>query len=181
MCIFVQKNPSVFCSTLNLTLYVNLKEQIDWPENLPVSRKTEYFDHKPLKDLYNRLVKLVGAAFDRQELARILSGMYDYSRTQFLREELSMKKMGYPEFASHKKLHMVFIYTVAMYNVNFSNGKLPEVSEIVEFIEKWWNNHILIEDNAFEQFNNFSKLKEKKQAACIIDTAISNPDVEEKP
>lgn len=181
MCIFVQKNPSIVYSTPNLTTYVNSKKHIDRPEDLPVNIKTEDFDHKPLKDLYNRLVKLVGSAFDRQELARILSGLYDYSRTQFLREELSMKKVDYPDFASHKKLHMVFIYTVAMYNVNFSNGKPPEVSEIVKFIENWWNNHILIEDKAFEHFSNSSKEDEKQQTTCIIETAISKPPTKEKP
>ncbi|PKP16874.1 MAG: hypothetical protein CVU06_13870 [Bacteroidetes bacterium HGW-Bacteroidetes-22] len=157
MCIFVQKNPSIICPILNLTIYVNQSEQFNLPEKLPPDEKFGDNDHKPLKDIYNRLDKLTDSAIERQELARILSEMYDYSRAQFLREELSMKKMNYPEFASHKKLHMVFIYTVAMYNVNFSNGKPPEIREILNFIAQWWNNHILIADIAVEHFNITSK------------------------
>lgn len=164
MCIFVHGNPSIICSILNLTIYVNQSEQFNCPEKLPPDEKSGDNDHKPLKDIYNRLDRLTGSAIERQELARILSEMYDYSRAQFLREELSMKKVNYTEFASHKKLHMVFIYTVAMYNVNFSNGKPPEIHEILSFITQWWNNHILIADKDFEHFITTSAQPEKRHS-----------------
>lgn len=109
-------------------------------------------EHKELIRIYNDLVGLDELKVSRDEFAKILSRMTDYCLTRFREEEKYMERLNYPKLAEHKNLHRDFIYKVTMYNNELSQYRLPDPKEMIDFLSKWWSNHILRDDKDFECF-----------------------------
>jgi len=124
----------------------NKKKRV-WTNELSIGNSTKDDDHKKLLEIFNDLVELIENKKDRQEFAKILTKMTNYSLIHFKREEEYMRKLSYPILARHKNSHRNYIYKVAMYNVDLLSANPPDPKEIISFLEKWWTNHILIHDN----------------------------------
>ena len=131
----------------------NLKKRI-WTSKLSIGNEDADNEHKRLLGIFDDLVELIENKKDRKEFAEILSKMTDYSLNHFKNEEEYMKKMAYPKLAEHKNYHKDYIYKVAMYNVDLLSINPPEPKEIIEFLEKWWTNHILVHDISYERYKN---------------------------
>lgn len=129
-------------------------KKIIWTNELSIGNSTVDDEHKKLLEIFNDLVELIEYKKDRQEFAKILTKMTDYSLIHFKREEKYMEKLSYPVLAQHKKSHRDYIYKVAMYNVDLLSANPPDPKEVIAFLEKWWTNHIMIHDNEYEHFKN---------------------------
>ena len=69
-------------------------------------------------------------------------------------EESYMEKHHYPEIEFHKSLHRNFIDHYELFKKEITN-EIPKqelISEIAEYIGKWWLQHILIEDKKYALF-----------------------------
>ena len=124
-------------------------------------------DHYRLLEIINDLNNLIQFGKDREEFARILSLMTDYSLTHFKLEELYMKEFNYPKLDAHKKSHFKYIYIVSNYNVALLGINPPDPREIVDFLKNWWENHILKMDSSYENYR-----KEIKSVATYRKTSI---------
>ncbi len=129
-------------------------KKIVWTHELSIGNEDIDNDHNKLLDIFNDLVELIEYKKDRQEFAKILTKLTDYSLNHFKKEEEYMRKMDYPFLSEHKNYHRDFIYKVAMYNVNLLKTNPPDPKEIISFLEEWWTNHILIHDFDYEHFKN---------------------------
>jgi hemerythrin-like metal-binding protein len=129
-------------------------KKIVWTQELSIGNEDVDYDHNKLLDIFNDLVELIDYNKDRQEFAKILTRMTDYSLNHFKKEEKYMREMAYPLLNEHKSYHRDYIYKVAMFNVDFLNINPPDPKEIISFLEKWWTNHILTHDDKFEKYNN---------------------------
>ena len=127
-------------------------EKIQWTNNLSINNIGIDSDHKKLLEIYNNLIELVEFDKDREEFAKILSEMTDYSLLHFTKEEKYMQEISYPKLAEHKQFHRDFSYKIAMYNANLIGQNPPEPTEIISFLKKWWLNHILRNDSDFEKY-----------------------------
>jgi len=75
-------------------------------------------------------------------------------------EEEYMEKHEYPGVDFHKLLHRDFVDHYELFQKEFTD-KVPKsqlISEIAEYIGKWWLQHILIEDKKYATF-----IKENRQ------------------
>lgn len=115
-------------------------------------------DHKKLLEVYNDLVDLIEFKKSREEFARILSMMTDYSLIHFKREEKYMELLSYPKIGEHIVLHRNYIYKVAIYNTNLLSPNPPNPQKIIKFLNDWWLNHILEIDSDYEKFKKENKL-----------------------
>jgi len=135
-----------------------LKKITFW-EELSIGNPDVDEDHQSLLEIYNELVDLVQINQSRENFARILSMMTDYSLIHFRKEEKYMKNLSYPELNEHKKNHNSYIYTVSMYNTQLLDTNPPDPIEIVKFLKTWWTNHILQLDLQYENFKRENQLK----------------------
>jgi hemerythrin len=134
-----------------------LKKITSWNE-LSIGNEDVDQDHQRLLEIYNELVDLVELKKTREDFARILSMMTDYSLIHFRKEEVYMENFSYPKLDEHKKYHNNYIYSVSMYNANLLGPNPPDPIEIVMFLKKWWQHHILqldIEYEIFKRDNQF--------------------------
>ena len=63
-----------------------------------------------------------------------------------------MQELSYPKLTEHKQNHKDYSYKVAMYNVDLMGINPPEPREIIQFLEKWWTNHIMNSDLDYENY-----------------------------
>ena len=118
-------------------------------------------DHKKLLEIYNDLVDLIELKKSREEFAKILTRMTDYSLEHFKKEEKYMEYLSYPKFKEHKDFHKSYIYSVAMYNVDLLGANPPDPEQIIGFLKKWWIHHILQVDLQYETFKKENELDVK--------------------
>jgi hemerythrin len=134
----------------------NPKKRI-WTNELSIGNIDADNEHKKLLEIFDDLVEFIENKKEQQEFAEILSKMTDYSLNHFKNEEEYMRKLSYPKLAEHKNYHKNYIYKVAMYNVDLLSVNPPDPKEIIEFLEKWWTNHILIYDMDYENYKKAIK------------------------
>jgi len=118
-------------------------------------------DHKMLLEIYNDLVDLIEFKKSREEFAKILTKMTDYSLGHFKKEEKYMEYISYPKLKEHRDFHRNYIYKVSMFNVDLLGTNPPNPEEIIDFLKKWWINHILKFDLQFETFKKENELDVK--------------------
>jgi hemerythrin len=135
-------------------------EKIEWSESLSIGNLSVDKDHKKLIDIYNALVDLVEFKKSKNEFSRILSEMTDYSLLHFKKEEAYMKAFKYPEVSAHIQSHMAYIYKVSMFNIELSRFSTVDPKEVIEFLEKWWVNHIIEKDTEYEKYRKSIKSNE---------------------
>ena len=130
---------------------MNLKKII-WRNELSIGNVNIDNDHKKLLEVYRDLVDLIELNRSREEFAKILSKMTDYTLKHFKKEEAYMQEFVYPKLEEHKKYRSDYTYKVAMYNVDLFSNNPPEPKEIIKFLEKWWENHIMNNDVDYENY-----------------------------
>jgi hemerythrin len=131
----------------------NLKKGI-WSNKLSIGNTDIDNEHIKLLGILDDLSELIEYKKDRQEFAEILTKMTNYSLNHFKNEEEYMRNLSYPKLAEHKNHHRDYVYKVAMDNVNLLSINPPDPKEIIEFLEKWWINHILSHDISYERYKN---------------------------
>jgi len=104
--------------------------------------------------VYDDLVDLIELDGNREEFAKILSKMTDYVFKHLKKEEIYMKEFGYPKLTEHKQYHSDYNHKVAMYNFDLLGRNPPNPKVIMEYLEKWWKNHILNCDMDYENYKN---------------------------
>ena len=126
--------------------------KVIWRNELSIGNVDVDNDHKKLLEVYNDLVDLIELNRSREEFAKILSKMTDYTLKHFKKEEAYMQEFAYPRLADHKKNHVDYKYKVAMYNVDLLSTNPPEPKEIIKFLENWWTHHIMNNDIDYENY-----------------------------
>ena len=111
-------------------------------------------DHRKLLEIYNELVDLIEYKMSRQDFARILTKMTDYSLIHFKKEEKYMEQLSYPNINEHIAFHRDYIYKVAMYNLDLLNENGLNAEDVLKFLKAWWINHIMKIDLLYEKFKN---------------------------
>jgi hemerythrin len=106
---------------------------------------------------HRHLVELLTRTHDEfiastQNLGPILDELVDYTQYHFKSEELWMLDGLYPEIAGHKKEHATFLHK-ALQLQKYHHSKSRYISlELIEFLEVWIANHILITDAKFARY-----------------------------
>jgi len=128
-----------------------------WTNELSIGNTGIDNDHKKLIEIINNLVDMIELGGSREEFAKILTDMTDYSLKHLKKEEIYMEEFDYPKLTEHKISHREYIFKVAMYNVDLLGNNPPNLNEIVQYLEKWWTNHILIYDMDYENYKKAIK------------------------
>lgn len=98
--------------------------------------------HRMLFDIINDLHKAMKHSREREILERILKNLKMYIFTHFTLEEELMLKVGYDDFANHKKEHSKFIETMNGIASDFEKDQRESSKEILEFLKDWLIYHI---------------------------------------
>ncbi len=127
-------------------------EKTIWDENCSIGVQKFDEQHKQIIEMISTLIEKKNEEVASETIWDILKKMAEYADNHFRDEELYMKEVNYPEYSEHMKLHNEFSRETSHFCKVTMENKMPikeELEEMVEYLKKWWTNHITAEDKKY--------------------------------
>ncbi len=132
---------------VNLTTNSNLKGNIS-PTNISLIDK----GHQKLVDVLSHIKSLLITGGNKNDLTEIFFSLSYFFENYLLKEELFLKKSGYPNLENHSSSHREFMMEIEMLKDNVDNDTITVLKELDVFIAAWLQNH---ETNYNDELVNF--------------------------
>lgn len=130
---------------------------IQWNDSFRVNVKTVDSQHQRLFDLINELYENMESSDSKENIAKAIKDLLDYTVYHFAEEEELMKKSNYPDLEQHMQIHRSMIETIQHFQKEFKSGNTLVQYEILSFAGNWLTAHIMGVDRKY--MNHFSKNK----------------------
>ena len=128
--------------------------RIIWNDSFSVNNRCIDEQHKQwvviINELHDALIGSVNIGKDA--VIDSLTAMDDYTRFHFAHEEEFMRRVNYPEYDAHVKIHESFLNTVSEYVDSIWNERLVLNTEMMGVLMNWLQQHILEEDMKFSSY-----------------------------
>lgn len=116
--------------------------RVEWAESLNIGVADIDRQHQHLLAIRNRLAESCDAgAADPDGFHRLLSEMFEYTRTHFSAEEDFMRSIDYPDLAQQQLEHNMFIDAILDFSQDASRGGDAR-EDCVNFLTEWLLSHI---------------------------------------
>lgn len=133
-----------------------LKSNFRWNSDYKVFEEMIDKEHKVLFDIALKALDYHNTDI-KTHIKLTIKELYDYMKTHFEHEELFMKKIEYPNYEEHKKIHQNIIKQINEFIKSLSTINIQEFErKLIEYIDIWLIGHILYEDRkiiAFQKSN----------------------------
>ena len=117
---------------------------IAWSDDLNTGISLIDKQHHRIVEYINSLYD-ISQTHDRDETARVLNELVDYTLSHFAFEESLMEEAGYSFINGHKKVHELFVKRVNLFKQRFETGE--DISdELLVVLRSWLINHIRSDD-----------------------------------
>lgn len=130
----------------------NMKNLIDWTDDLSVGIEEIDEQHKILVGLLNRLYQAIITRTDNSVMNEILHELTEYTVVHFAVEESLMRIFDYPDYEEHKHHHQELTQQVFELKNKVKSGKTSVSMEVLNFLRHWLTNHIQMEDKRYSPF-----------------------------
>ncbi len=120
-----------------------------WGDQYKVNIAEVDTQHKRLFDMVNEMHEAMKSGKAEAVLGKILDGLLQYCATHFATEERLMTTHGYPDYISHKRIHDKLTEEVKELQRRHQSGEPVLSFEVMEFLRKWLQSHILGADKMF--------------------------------
>jgi hemerythrin len=131
----------------------------EWKDTYSVSVFKFDTQHKKLFSLINDLSDAMGQGKGKEIVGKIIGELLKYTKTHFADEETEMQKTNYAEYSRQKQEHEVFTSKVVSLESEFNAGRRSMTIELLNFLNKWLQQHILIEDKKYGSHLNSNGIK----------------------
>jgi len=125
-----------------------------WTQDLSVKIIEIDNQHKELVNLINILHDSMKERKEKDALRKVLNDLVDYTVYHFETEERLFRKYDYPDYLSHKKEHDDLIKRVLKISREYERDKVVVTLDLISFLEKWLDNHIINVDKKYISFLN---------------------------
>jgi hemerythrin len=127
------------------------KELISWSDDYSIGYKIIDDQHKELIRLTNEFYEgcQMGGVVAKIHFFKTVQGAIQYIKTHFATEEEIMKKVGYPAFDTHKKMHEDFILKVVQQVRAFESEDMPDPIGFIKFLMEWILKHVANADKLY--------------------------------
>lgn len=107
--------------------------------------------HEHLLKLINQLSEYSAHSVHSEEIVDTISELVQYVMYHFEYEERLMAQHSFPGLSRHRDEHRQFCQVIAEVSFGVSIG-LIDTLYLLEYLEAWWKNHILLEDMQYKPF-----------------------------
>ena len=114
-------------------------------------------EHQKLIGIINKLYENFRVKDKDALIKQLLKELWDYANVHFKREESKFEKYNYPEIDKHKEQHQIFMNKIKEVENDFLKGKINMFDQ-ASFLNKWFTNHILVEDKKYAKYFEDNKL-----------------------
>ena len=127
---------------------------IQWNAGYSVGVASLDGQHQQLIGILNELHEAMAAAKADSVLTEIVTRLGSYARMHLDTEERLLKTNSYPEFAQHKAQHDAYVSKVQAFQSELGSRRVAVTVELLQFLKKWWMDHILGTDRRYTEFLN---------------------------
>ncbi len=127
-------------------------DKINWDLSFSVGVTILDEQHKQIINMINLLLANSKTDVHSEVVSDLLNKMMEYANNHFDTEELLLEKYAYPGLSAQKHDHEVYCLKVVdlCKNTMKCNTSVPE--ELLQYLTKWWINHILNSDMKYKFF-----------------------------
>lgn len=122
---------------------------INWGPQYQLGIKSIDGQHEKLVGYINQLHAAKEEGKGPEEAGMILQRLVEYTDSHFKYEEKLFDLHKYSHEAEHKRLHELLVKEVLDFKAKFDSGNAELSDEVMEFLKRWLQNHILIEDKKY--------------------------------
>ncbi|KJU87567.1 hemerythrin-like metal-binding protein [Candidatus Magnetobacterium bavaricum] len=127
---------------------------IDWNSKLSVGFSEIDNQHKRLVEIINELYSAMKDGKGSLIMGKVLGELIAYTKDHFAYEEKLMVQHKYNDNNKHKTEHDKLTKQVLDLQKQFTDGKMVVTVEVMNFLKKWLNDHILDKDKQLATFLN---------------------------
>lgn len=125
---------------------------VTWDDKYNTGIKDIDTQHQGMVDTMNELSDGMRKGKEKEILTTIADKLVKYSEVHFFDEELYMKSNKFPGLEEHIVQHKAFIKKVHEFRDKFNLQSYFTSLEIMDFLKKWFMNHILETDMEYTSF-----------------------------
>lgn len=126
---------------------------VEWTDALSVGIQEIDEQHKVLIGLINRLFEeTVINKSNPHVIQDVIHDLVEYTIVHFAVEESLFRIFGYPDIDAHMKLHQALKQQVLDIQDKVRKGDVMVNTELLMFLKKWLENHIMHEDKRYAPF-----------------------------
>ena len=97
--------------------------------------------HQKLVDVLSHIKRLLITGGDKNDLTEIFFSLSYFFENYLLKEELFLKKSGYPNLENHSSSHKEFMREIVRLKDSVDNDTITVLNELGAFIADWLQNH----------------------------------------
>ena len=129
---------------------------VTWSDDYSIENERLDDHHKLLFELINRLGR--GIADNNNALLEleVLTQLENYAMTHFIYEEIYMLDISYKDMEDHIAQHNLFRAKVGELRQLYCGVGEAGKQEVIEYLKKWAENHIVTEDNKIAQWKRLN-------------------------
>jgi methyl-accepting chemotaxis protein len=128
----------------------NSDEFFPWTNELATGHPMIDSDHRKLLDYINSLHRATRDGKGKQAVAQIVSGLVNYTKEHFGREQSLMD--GYGDRTRHLEAHRAFIAKIEEFEGQVTSGRTNISAQVMQFLRDWLFNHIMKTDKKFAAY-----------------------------
>ena len=127
---------------------------MSWKDEYSVGVAEIDAQHKKLIELINELDGAMSKGQGKEALEKVLGQLISYCAGHFALEEKYFDKYGYPDAADHVDKHNKMTAKVLALQKDFRAGKVTITFDVMDFLKKWLDKHIMGTDKKYGPFLN---------------------------
>ena len=127
---------------------------ITWKDSYSVGVKELDAQHQKIFELINQLYSAMVDMKEKEIIGGVIADIADYSHYHFSTEEKYMDEFNFLEREAHKEYHKKYVEKVGQFEKEYREGKENLPQETLDFLEDWWNLHILGVDKKYSKIFN---------------------------
>ena len=125
-------------------------EKIVWEDEFSVGVEELDLQHKKIIKIINLLIDKPRISVKSQKISSALDQLIYYVSEHFLLEEHMLQEKGYQNLIEHSKKHTTYCNKISDFYTDTLNRKDEVPLELLQFLTRWWTNHILHEDMKYK-------------------------------
>ena len=137
------------------------------PDANPYPWKKEYqldnevFDEQTRKflDIINLMKGLVAKGVDDTGISEVFFQLVHYFERYMIQEEIYLQELNYDRLERHKKVHKEFADRIIAFREGFEKGEKGFEVEMYEYLEKFFDDHMMVDNRRAANF-----IKEYRQS-----------------
>ncbi len=118
-------------------------EPYQWKDKYTVNITVIDEQHKKFLNIINELKLIINSNSCEEKVSEIFFKLAYLIDHYFIKEEIYFNDLKYPNFEQHKAAHNQFVERIIQFQKDVENNKPKLCLEIYQYLEKWFDEHIL--------------------------------------